>query len=478
MNEDHLFVSSRYNFPVHFSGGTLLYNSKTGAVISLEGKDAVTLGERLETSFYEIDAELLPPPLLEQLTAGGFIVPVGTDELQEIRQLYWNARRDTPIAITITTTQDCNLGCYYCYEERKPDTLNAIDIPAILALASEKLKNSGKKRLHVDWYGGEPLLNIDFMEKASDALQALCSELQVKYQASIISNGTTWPKDVGGFIDRHKIKQVQISFDGLKKNHDRRRHYRKGFDPTGDSSSFEQAIGVVDDLLYHTRVDVRFNIDQANQADLIPFFHFAKARGWFNRPYQATLQPARLSAYTEHSTFLRKKELTLAEYDKLRQELQREAGEITTVEESEVPDGFPFPKTSVCAALAQDSVVIGADKLKYRCGLQVGETNRSVGKLAIQERRSLPVLSHVKSQEEKWWTEFDPTTLPTCSRCSFLPICWGGCPKKHLEEDKHAIAEQSAYWRQNLPRLIAKGVGIEISPDYRYDDAHQFRQPL
>src|SRR5207248_9209388 len=57
-----------------------------------------------------------------------------------------------------------------------------------------------------------------------------------------------------------------------------------------------------------------------------------------------------------------------------------------------------------------------------------------------------------RAADDLWWQQFDPTGLPTCSRCSFLPICWGGCPKKHLEQDEHAIAEQGAYWRKNLPR--------------------------
>jgi uncharacterized protein len=62
--------------------------------------------------------------------------------------------------------------------------------------------------------------------------------------------------------------------------------------------------------------------------------------------------------------------------------------------------------------------------------------------------------------DASWWAAFDPTSLPSCSTCSFLPICWGGCPKKHLEGDQHAIREQGRYWRTNLPRMIGKAAGI------------------
>lgn len=474
--EERAVISSRYNFSIPTSKGPLLYNAMSGAVLLLGGKDSLRLADQLGGSPSEIGVDCLSPELEEQLLGGGYVVPQGTDEVSEIRQRYWNARRDTPMAITITTTQDCNLGCYYCYEERSPDKLTSTELSSILELTKEHLRKSGKKRLHVDWYGGEPLLNVEFLERASIALQDLCSEMGVAYQSSIISNGTEWGDDVGSFVRRHKIRQAQISFDGLRKNHDRRRQYRVGYRPEENASSFDRAVSLVDRLLDHTRVDVRFNTDRANQSDVLPFLSFAEERGWFDRSYPAVFQPARLASYSDFSSFLRKNELTLDEFDAIRAAIRSRAGERIRVEESETPDGFPVPKNSVCAALAHDSVVIGADSLQYRCGLQVGETGRSVGPLVRPKRRELPVLAQAAKSEAEWWDRFDPTTLPKCSRCSFLPICWGGCPKKHLEKDDHAIAEQSRFWRQNLPRLVATGAGIDAPTDFFFEDHHQFRE--
>jgi uncharacterized protein len=373
---------------------------------------------------------------------------------------------------------DCNLGCYYCYEERTVDRLELKDVASIVALVRDKLERSGKRSLHVDWYGGEPLMNIDFIEAASMALQVLCRQQEVAYVASIISNGTCWPSEVAGFIDRHSIRQVQISFDGLRDNHNRRRRYRKGYGPDADASSFDRAVDLVDKLLDHVRVDLRINIDRGNQGDVIPFIKFARSRGWFSRPFPAVIQPARLSSYSEHSAFMRESELTLEEYDNLRRLVRNEVEREASVEESEAPDGFPYPKTSVCAALANDSVVVGADGREYHCGLQAAEPHRAVGSIRGLSKRQLPVISlpagDVQS-DESWWQTFDPTVLPNCSRCSFLPICWAGCPKKHLERDDHAIAEQGRYWRTNLPRLVAQGVNAKELPDFVFSETDQFR---
>jgi uncharacterized protein len=204
----------------------------------------------------------LPRALTRDLTAAGMLLPPGTDELAAVRPPYRRARRDTPITLTVTTTMDCNLGCYYCYEERSDARLALADAPPLVALAEARLVASGKRTLHVDWYGGEPLLNVEFLEQASHALQALCARLGVVYGASVISNGTAWPADVGAFVRAHK---VQISFDGLRENHDRRRRYRRGRAPSPDASSFGRAAAYVDRLLDHVRVDVRINVDRGTR---------------------------------------------------------------------------------------------------------------------------------------------------------------------------------------------------------------------
>ena len=149
--------------------------------------------------------------------------------MARIRDRFRIAKATTPIVLTLTTTMDCNLGCYYCYEERSSDRLAVSEVHQVVELARGLLVGSHKDSLHVDWYGGEPLMNLQFLEEASFALLKLCSDLTVVYSAPVISNGTSWPESIRDFLQRHKIRQVQISFDGLRGNHNKRRRYRKGY---------------------------------------------------------------------------------------------------------------------------------------------------------------------------------------------------------------------------------------------------------
>ena len=470
--------TSRYNFHVPVEDGAILYNTRTAALLQFRGPDALALTKSLCCIETSIPPGVLPADVVDTLQKGGFIISPQFDEIAEIRTLFQHARQETPMVLTLTTTMDCNLGCYYCYEQRSAHHLTYAELPAILELVRTRLSRSHQQALHVDWYGGEPLMNVVFMEQASRELQTMCEHLNIAYTASIISNGTCWPEDVGEFVTRHSLTQVQITFDGLADNHSRRRHYRKDYSVTNDMSSFQRAVNLVDQLLDHVRVDLRLNIDRGNVVDVLPFIQWARTRGWFARAFPAVIQPARLASYSHSSEFMRDVELSIAEFNQIQASIREAVGTFARLEESEAPDGFPYPRTSVCATLAYNSVVIGADGLQYRCGLQVGETHRAVGTMKHTVKKSLPMITPRSSQhpsDHEWWQAFDPTNLPNCNRCSFLPICWGGCPKRHLENDQHALAEQGAYWRTNLPRMIGTVAGIEPSPSLVYSEQDQFR---
>ena len=238
------------------------------------------------------------------------------------------------------------------------------------------------------------------------------------------------------------------------------------------------AANLVGTLLHHVRVDVRFNSDKGNAKDMLAFLDFANENGWFSKPFPAVFQPARIAAYSDKSAFMQRHQLSLEAFDALRAQARKHLPETVLIEESEVPDGYPYPKTSVCAALAEDSFVVGADGQEYRCGLQVSERHRAVGALTKSKLGSIPVVALEASGEASqgsWWAHYDPTAQTKCSRCSFLPICLGGCPKKHLENDTKALAEQCAYWRTNLPRLIGRAADTDIRAGTCYCDDDQIR---
>jgi uncharacterized protein len=209
-------ATSRYNFCLPLSDGHALYNASTGGVMKLEGRDSAELAELLAGPRTAIEEDELGEELAGRLWRNGFVVDAAADEVEPVRERYWTARGRAPVVLVVTTTMECNLGCYYCYESRSGDAIGADSADELARVAAERLERQGKRSLHVNWYGGEPLLNIDAMERGSLAMQRYCKEAGVAYHASVLSNGTRWPEDVGAFVERHKLRQIQISFDGLQ----------------------------------------------------------------------------------------------------------------------------------------------------------------------------------------------------------------------------------------------------------------------
>ena len=80
-------------------------------------------------------------------------------ELQERRKVKFKKARDT-FDLTILTTTDCNARCHYCYEKGiQKEHLSLRTQQRIIDIIKEQFSRG--KRIHISWFGGEPLLALD-----------------------------------------------------------------------------------------------------------------------------------------------------------------------------------------------------------------------------------------------------------------------------------------------------------------------------
>ena len=106
--------ASAYNFALPTSENSwLLFNARTGSMMDLTGPDSHALAQSLTGQDHE-DEIAVDSRSLELLTAQEFVLEDFFDELAAIQRMHWEARRNAPVVVTITTTLDCNLGCFYC----------------------------------------------------------------------------------------------------------------------------------------------------------------------------------------------------------------------------------------------------------------------------------------------------------------------------------------------------------------------------
>ena len=162
---------------------------------------------------------------------------------------------EKPGLLALSITADCNLRCRYCYAcggEKKtsmiwPKALQAIDVMAE-CFQSFKLQ----------FTGGEPLLNLDLIEKAVDYLHE--KGLQVPCQVQ--TNATLITPDVAGRLKSLKIG-IGVSLDGPPTVNDALRPFSDG---RGSTGSAMRGIAVLRDE--GIRVGVTCVLSRANAGTL------------------------------------------------------------------------------------------------------------------------------------------------------------------------------------------------------------------
>jgi uncharacterized protein len=269
------YKPSYYNICVEHGEWTLLFNGVSSGLIRLpqhladqlrpflgadRSRDAGTGLKNWDYPLFEIDD--LPPLIqrkFEDFLEGHYFVEESVDEQAELQERYEYLRETSPFHITVTTTMDCNLGCYYCYEDKSKQYLTRQGCDAILNWIRRQAIEKRHERLYVDWYGGEPMLNQDAIEYFSERAIALCSELGIRYSASMISNGTRWPQDAAAFVEKIGLKHIQFTLDGPERTHNQRRRYVDELEnPHG---SFRTILDTIDRLIGKLRIYLRINVD-------------------------------------------------------------------------------------------------------------------------------------------------------------------------------------------------------------------------
>ena len=224
------YKPSYYNLIVPYGEWLLLFNGVTSGLMRLPKHISIDLlpllGNlrdnkagigRSDWKYNEFSLNNIPESIREifpELLRGRFFIPQEENELDHLKNRYEFYKKNDPFLVTITTTLDCNLGCYYCYEDKSKKYLSLEGCDRIIDWIIKQIKLHGHKKLYTDWYGGEPMLNINAINYFSSEIIKYCDSNNIGYSSSMISNGTEWPKNAKEFVINNRIKHIQFSLDG------------------------------------------------------------------------------------------------------------------------------------------------------------------------------------------------------------------------------------------------------------------------
>ena len=108
---------------------------------------------------------------------------------------------------SIALSEQCNLNCAYCNVDK--NSKKRIDPDIFIQRYREMREQNPNELIQIDFYGGEPLLQFDIVQKI---VETLCVEPNIKF--FMPTNGLLLTEDKLNFLNKHKVK-LSLSYDGL-----------------------------------------------------------------------------------------------------------------------------------------------------------------------------------------------------------------------------------------------------------------------
>jgi MoaA/NifB/PqqE/SkfB family radical SAM enzyme len=113
-------------------------------------------------------------------------------------------------SLSVILTDQCNFDCSYCYQDRGDRRLDVRDFARTVDLFHPVFA----PQCTVSFYGGEPLLAFDLMERAVEHLKGRPARAGHTIRFSLTTNGSLLNEEILAFLADHEFSVV-LSFDGL-----------------------------------------------------------------------------------------------------------------------------------------------------------------------------------------------------------------------------------------------------------------------
>ena len=372
-------VTSRYVITAELKDCSILYNALTGEVVRLEPGEWPE--KELAEHRFTVPADLDEHALCAQMR--------GT--LSFYRDAHFNGYRQ----FTVLTTTDCNARCFYCYQ-RGCEHISMS--PADAERTAEYiLKNRDPDKLHIRWFGGEPLYN-------SEAIGIICRRLNeagVRFTSDIITNGYLFDKETAKeAADEWHLTEAQVALDGTKSVYNKRKAFIYK-----DPDAFDTVMQSIQNMLdAGVKVRIRLNADNVNIADLKELCAYLDER-FRGSPelmiYSHPLFSIKLGNKDDKAIQERARlYASLKELNDLIQSMGRSS--------SKVPGGI---RVFNCMADAPDSIVILPDGRTHAC--EQFNANHYLGTMDGGE---------TKASDLPYWRTLHPEHA-YCADCALYPQC-------------------------------------------------------
>ncbi len=400
------YALSPYNILAPANGTLVLANTFSGAIIALD--------EQHEKLFQNvIKGDYSATEFVQALVRCGILVRDIEDQAAEVikRVSLLRSSSDT-LRLTIAPTLACNFSCPYCYESNK---CGKVMSPSVLEhlLVFIKPNLARAKQVQVTWYGGEPLLQLDSLERFANSIKNEMADGQ-SYSSSIVTNGLLLTQENALRLKACDVSLAQVTVDGGRAAHDSRRKLSSG------GKTYDKIMDNIVDACDILSVVIRVNLDRSNADSVDELFsdllkHGLKGKVWV---YPAAVDEC--NGYHDslghcYST----DEFGQIEIEFFQSAIRHGFGASVPI--------WNFPR-NICGAISSSSYVIDPEGNICKCWDEIGLGDACVGDVFGGLRPESPNALD--------WESYSLDSQK-CSMCPVFPICMGGCPKYLIRGSGH-----------------------------------------
>jgi uncharacterized protein len=405
-------VASRYNtFTASAVPDTFLaFNAFTGGLLELDaGEYARVLPLEGRPGVRAPDD--WPAELRDRLAAAGVIVPEAFDERAALFALRRQAI-DAPDALllTLAPTIQCNFRCSYCFETHRQEVMTPAVEADLVRFIAEKARTV--RAINTTWFGGEPLLQLDTLERVQRFINELGAARGITICRAIVTNGYLLTTDVSRRLQALGAWDlVQITVDGPPEVHDARRMLVGGGGTwnrivTNCRAALESGLPIA----------IRVNVDRRNASMLGALLDRLTGAGLLPG---VSLSLGFVVGATNACAHVAAEELS--DDERARIAIWFDAERIRR----HIAPGTAFPSPvcgPMCSVESPLGYVVAPSGLIFKCWNQIDRSeDEAIGHVS---GRQVPNAG----REIARWTRYDPARRRGCSDCHALPACMGGCP--------------------------------------------------
>ncbi|HAN77652.1 MAG TPA: radical SAM/SPASM domain-containing protein [Bacteroidales bacterium] len=360
----------------------------------------------------------IPAEFANNLAQNGYLVDLAAEE-KLYKSKYFDfidTRDEDEIQLFFVPNYSCNFACTYCFQDEYTPVHSDLTAEIIDAFFNYISTEFAGRKKYITVFGGEPLLPSAKQKELISYFLSQANRLQL--DVCFVTNGYSLESYVE-ILSSARIREIQITLDGVGKVHDERRFLK------GGGATFDKIVRGIDACLQNNLpVNLRMVVDKENIGGLPETAQFAIDKGWTNNPLfktqlgrnyelhhcQATSEKlfTRVSLY-ENLYKLVKQHPYIVEFYKPAYSVAKFLAET---------GGLPGPLFDACPACKTEWAFDYTGQI-YSCTATVGKADESLGTFYPSISRKTELINE--------WENRDVLSISDCKTCNLQLACGGGC---------------------------------------------------